>query len=201
MLSARRPDPEPIALHDRAMENLRFIRETMERSQSFTAVSGGAGVVMGALALAAAWLARVQPTTERWMAIWLVTAALSFLVAVAGMALKSRAAGIPLRSGPGRKFVFGFAPPIVIGGFLTVALYLHGQPQLLPGTWLLLYGTAVVTGGAHSVRIVPLMGIGFILVGACALFAPISWGDTFMAAGFGVLHVAFGMLVATRHGG
>jgi hypothetical protein len=204
MLSARRPrrpPQEPVALHDRAMDNLRFIRETMERSASFTAVSGGAGVGMGVVALAASWIAWIQPTPERWIAVWLGAAALSFLTALAGMALKARAAEMPLASGPGRKFASSFAPPIVIGGILTLALYLNGQVHLLPGTWLLLYGTAVVTGGAHSVRVIPLMGIGFILVGALALFAPAAWGDAFMAAGFGVLHVAFGALIARRHGG
>jgi hypothetical protein len=173
----------------------------MERSASFTAVSGGAGVGMGVVALAASWIAWIQPTPERWIAVWLGAAALSFLTALAGMALKSRAANMPLASGPGRKFASSFAPPIVIGGILTLALYLNGQVHLLPGTWLLLYGTAVVTGGAHSVRVVPLMGVGFIVVGALALFAPATWGDAFMAAGFGVLHVAFGALIARRHGG
>jgi hypothetical protein len=203
MLPARRPRPrpEPVALSDRAIENLRFIRETMERSASFTAVSGGAGVGMGLLALTASAIARLQPTAERWIAVWLGAALLSFLTALAGMALKARAAGMPLASGPGRKFAVSFAPPILIGGILTAALYLNDQVQLLPGTWLLLYGAAVVTGGAHSVRIIPLMGVGFILLGAFALFAPAGWGDGFMAVGFGILHVMFGALIARRHGG
>ena len=204
MLSARRlrrPRPEPVALHDRAMDNLRFIRETMERSASFTAVSGWAGVAMGALALAAASAARLQPTTERWMVAWLGAAGISFLMALAGMALKARSVGMPLLSGPGRKFASSFAPPMVVGCILTLGLYAHGQVGLLPGVWLMVYGTAVVTGGAHSVRIIPLMGAGFILIGAAALFAPASWGDAFMAAGFGGLHLAFGLVIARRHGG
>ncbi len=198
---ARRPTPEPVALHDRAMDNLRFIRETMERSASFTAVSGWAGVAIGLIALTATAVARAQPTSGGWVVTWLAAAALSFATAVLGMAHKSRSAGMPLLSGPGRKFAFSFSPPILIGGLLTLALFSNGQAHLLPGTWLLLYGTAVVTGGAHSVRIVPLMGVGFILVGACALFAPPSWGDAFMATGFGVLHVAFGALIGWKHGG
>ena len=204
MLSARRlrrPRPEPVALHDRAMDNLRFIRETMERSASFTAVSGWAGVAMGALALAAASAARLQPTTERWMVAWLGAAGISFLMALAGMALKARSVGMPLLSGPGRKFASSFAPPMVVGCILTLGFYAHGQVGLLPGVWLMVYGTAVVTGGAHSVRIIPLMGAGFILIGAAALFAPASWGDAFMAAGFGGLHLVFGLVIARRHGG
>ena len=104
-------------------------------------------------------------------------------------------------SGPGRKFASSFAPPIFVGGVLTVALFLAGQTDLLPGVWLLLYGAAVVTGGAHSVRIIPLTGMAFIAVGVAAAFAPAAWGDLFMAIGFGGLHVVFGFLIARRHGG
>lgn len=196
-----RPAPEPVALHDRAMDNLRFIRETMERSAPFTAVSGWAGVAMGAVAAGAAWIARGRTEPEAWISIWLATAAISFLIAVAGMVMKARTAGMPLMSGPGRKFASSFAPPIFVGGILTVALFLSGETDLLPGVWLLLYGTAVVTGGAHSVRIIPLTGMAFIAVGVAALFAPASWGDAFMAAGFGGLHLIFGFLIARRHGG
>ena len=183
------------------MDNLRFIRETMERSASFTAVSGWAGCAMGVVALAAAWFARGQLAPESWMTTWLTAAAISLMMALVGMALKSRAAGMPLLSGPGRKFAFSFSPPIVVGGILTVAMYMHGEASLLPGMWLLLYGTAVVTGGSHSVRIIPLTGIAFIIIGTAALLAPPSWGDSFMAVGFGGLHLVSGFLIARRHGG
>ena len=156
---------------------------------------------MGVIAVGAAWVARVQDAPERWVATWLAAAAISFVVAIAGMAIKARAAGMPLVSGPGRKFASSFAPPILVGGILTVALYAHGQAVLLPCTWLLLYGTAVVTGGAHSVRIIPLTGIAFIVLGATAAFAPSAWGDAFMAAGFGGLHLVSGFLIVRRHGG
>ena len=204
MIPARRvrSTTEPVALHDRAMDNLRFIRETMERSASFTAVSGWAGVAMGVVASAAAWIAPSRTSAPvGWIAVWIAAAALSSLVAVAGMAYKARAAGMPLLSGPGRKFASSFAPPILVGGILTLALFLNGLTTLLPGVWLLLYGTAVVTGGAHSVRIIPLTGIGFIVMGAAALFAPAAWGDAFLALGFGGLHLGFGFLIARRHGG
>ena len=173
----------------------------MERSASFTAVSGWAGMVMGAIALGAAWAAHGQYAPERWVATWLGAAGISFMVAIAGMILKARAVGMPLVSGPGRKFASSFAPPVLVGGILTVALCAHGQAALLPGTWLLLYGTAVVTGGAHSVRIIPLTGIAFIFLGATAVFAPPAWGDAFMAAGFGGLHLVSGILIVRRHGG
>lgn len=190
-----------VALHDRAMDNLRFIRETMERSTSFTAVSGQAGVAMGGIALIAAWVANTRITSIEWLASWLVAALLSGGIALWAMTRKAHDSNTSLLSGPGQKFALGFAPPILVGALLTVALVRAGLLSALPGTWLLLYGTAVVTGGAFSVRIVPLMGAGFIVLGAGALFAPPSWGDAFMAAGFGALHIIFGLVIWRKYGG
>jgi len=177
----------PRPLHDRALDNLRFIRQTMERAGSFTAVPGWGQVAVGATALAAAFLAARQPTPELWLATWLVR--------------KAYAVNDPILSGPGRRFGLSFLPPMVVGGLLTVVLYRAGLWHALPGTWLLLYGTGFVTGGAFSVRIVPVMGICFMLVGAAALFGPAAWGHWLMAAGFGGLHVGFGVIIARRYGG
>ena len=195
------PSGEPPALHARAMDNLRYIRETMERATPFTAVSGWGEVAIGLTALVAAPLAASQPTRERWIAVWLIEAALSLTIASAGMVWKSRAAGIPFLLGPGRKFALSFAPPIVIGAILTVALYRAGVPALLPGTWLAMYGTAVTAGGAYSVRSVIAMGLSFLLAGTVALLGPAAWGNAVMAAGFGGLHIVFGAVIARRYGG
>jgi len=183
------------------MDNLRFIRETMERSTSFTAVSGAAGVAMGTIALVAAAVAVQRPTPLGWLLTWLVAAFLSGVVALWAMVRKARAGNMPLLNGPGRKFALGFAPPIAVGGLLTLVLFRDGLLTALPGTWLLLYGTAVVTGGAFSVRSVPTMGAGFMLVGGAALFVPAAWGDAMMALGFGVLHIVFGIIIGRKHGG
>jgi hypothetical protein len=192
----------PIALHDRAMDNLRFIRETMERSTSFTAVSGVAGVIMGSVAVVAAFVAwSMRDRPQAWLFTWLVAAVLAGAAAFWAMARKAEASGMSLLTGPGRKFALFFSPPIFVGALLTAALVRMELIGLLPGVWLLLYGTAVVSGGAFSVRIVPMMGIGFMLVGALALFAPSGWGDAFMAVGFGVLHIVFGFVIWRKHGG
>ena len=200
-----RPEPappsEPPALQQRAMDNLRFIRETMERAGAFTAISGWATVVVGVTALGAALLAGPRPDGGRWFAVWLGEALLSFCVASWAMARKARAAGIPLLSGSGRKFLLSFLPPLVAGALLTIVLLRAQLPTLLPGLWMLLYGAAVISAGTFSVRIVPAMGICFAALGAAAAFAPPVWGAALMAAGFGVLHIVFGLLIARRHGG
>jgi hypothetical protein len=201
---SRVPEEEetrPPALHDRAMDNLRFIRETMERASSFTAVPGWGGALMGATALSAAAVAAWQPTWGRWLATWVAEAVLALVIGVWALARKARRAGTPVLSGPGRKFALAYAPPILAGMLLTVVLLRGGMVSALPGMWLLLYGTAVVAGGAFSVKIVPVMGMCFMLLGAVALYAPAAWGNYLMAAGFGGLHVIFGVIIARRHGG
>jgi hypothetical protein len=197
----RREPGRPLALHDRAMDDLRYIRETMERSQSFTAVPGKGGVVMGCIALAASLVAVRAPSTEAWVAIWIAAAILAYAVALAAMARKAKAAGEALLAGAGRKFAWNLTPPLLVGGLLTVALTLAGATQLLPGAWLLLYGAGVVAGGAFSVRVVPLMGFTFMVFGGLALFAPAGWENLIMAVSFGGLHVLFGIVIWRKHGG
>ncbi|HEY6332670.1 MAG TPA: hypothetical protein VI756_25325, partial [Blastocatellia bacterium] len=159
------------------MDNLRFIRETMERAGQFTAVSGWGEIAIGVTALVAALLASRAGTSGIWLAVWVGEAALSLVIAGWAMLRKARAASKPLLSGPGRKFALSFLPPMCVGVILTVALYRAGLIQSLPGTWLLLYGTGVITGGSFSVKIVPVMGLCFMLVGAAALFCPAAWGN------------------------
>jgi hypothetical protein len=192
---------EPIPIDARAADHLRYIRETMERAAEFTAVPGWGGVAMGITALAAAFLAAQQSSPRAWLAVWLVEAFVAVAIAAPAAATKAHRANSTLFSGPGRKFLLSFAPPIVVGGLLTFALYAAGATFVLPGVWLLLYGTAIVTGGAFSVRIVPVMGFCLMSLGAASLYAPAVWGDAFMAAGFGAVQIGFGIWIARHHGG
>ena len=156
---------------------------------------------MGITALAAAYFAARQPTSARWLSIWLVEVFVAVAIAAPAAATKAHRANAKLLSGPGRKFLFSFAPPVVVGGLLTLALAEAGQYALLPGVWLMLYGTAIVTGGAFSVRVVPIMGLCLIALGAIAMVAPATWGDYLMAAGFGAIQIVFGGWIALKYGG
>jgi hypothetical protein len=195
-----RPAPAP-GIHEHAIENLRFIRETMERSGSFTAVPGRGGVAMGVTALGAAVLAERAHSAAAWLAIWSGAAVLAVAVGIYAIERKLRAARSPLLAAPAQKFATSLAPPILAGALLTVVLFRAGLSGVLPGLWLMLYGAGVITGGAFSVRIVPVMGICLMACGALALFAPAAWGDAFMALGFGGLQIAFGIVIARRYGG
>ena len=188
-------------LHDRAMDNLRYIRETMERATPFTGISGRGEIAIGATALVACVVAAQQPTFNSWLVIWLAEGLISLLIAGWSMDRKARTVKMPLVSGPGRKAVFSLSPPLIAGGLLTIVLVRAGLTNAIPGIWLLLYGTGVITGGMFSVPAIPVMGLCFMALGAIALFSPPAFANWFMAAGFGALHVLFGAIIVRKYGG
>ncbi|WKW11871.1 hypothetical protein Strain138_001139 [Pseudogemmatithrix spongiicola] len=207
---------QPPALHDKALQDLSFIRRTMEGAASFTDVPGWGLVVAGVIAFATAFLADRQPTPERWLAMWLAAAAAAASLSGALMWRKMRRRVVDagderraLLNVPARKFLLSLLPALLVGAVLTLALADVSVPgidpriaeRVLPGMWLLLYGLGITTAGAFSIRAVPIMGLGFIILGAVALFIPALDGDLMMALGFGGLQVGFGLLIARRHGG
>jgi hypothetical protein len=193
-------------LHAHALDNLRYIRETMERAGSFTAVPGWGGVAMGATALAAAAFASHAASRGIWLSIWMTEGVLAIGLGILALWRKALAAGLPLWSAPARKFVFSFVPPVFAGAVLTLALWRAGEFAYIPGVWLMLYGTGIITGGAFSVRTIPVMGACFLAEGALALFwlpamSSMVWADFWLGAGFGGLHILFGAIIARRYGG
>ena len=186
--------PDPAA-------DLRFIRDTMERSASFTAVPGWGQVILGSTALVATWLAARQPDSSGWLKVWLAEAILAVLVAFISIRVKANRRGLPLFTGPGRKVALGLFPPTIAAALLTFLLARSGMTAALAPTWLLLYGAGIITGGLYSVPVVPVMGLCFMATGALAVVAPAQWSNWFLAAGFGGLHMIFGYFIARRHGG
>ncbi len=194
------PD-DPTKLGDRAIDNLQFIRETMERSVHFTAVPGYGGILMGATAIAAAYIAAQQISLRNWLIVWLTEAGLAFAIGLLAMWQKSKIAGSSLFSVPARKFAFGFVPPLICGVAITLGLWRYEHYEMMAPVWMLLYGAAVVTGGAFSVRVVPVMGWIFMALGAAAFALPANYGNLLMGLSFGVLHIVFGVIIARRFGG
>ena len=191
----------PVAIDQRAADNLRFIRETMERSSVFTSLPGRGTIAIGATALVAAWIASRQGRPEAWLAVWLAEACVAVTIAAFTTARKIRGAPTPASLRPLRNFTLGLAPPFLAGAALTVALCWEQATWAVPGVWLLLYGCGIATGGAFSVRMVPVMGACFMVLGCVALIAPAQWHDIILAAGFGGLHLLFGTIVTRRYGG
>ena len=204
-------DAEPTRLDERAANNLLFIRDTMERAGSFTGISGLACVGMGGVALAGAYIASWRLGDDWWVWVWAGVATLGWTTGVAGMWLKARRTGTPLMAGAGKRFILGFSPPIVAGIIVTELFHRLGMDALMPGVWLLMYGVAILAGGAYSVRIVPLFGAFLMVLGHVVLLLPIphepllistmNVDDVILAAAFGGLHILFGLIVIRRYGG
>lgn len=189
------------SLHGRAMDNLKFIRETMEQATHFTAVPGYGGVFMGLTAIGAAFIAERQPLVKDWLAVWLIEAVLAFCIGLFATWQKSKISNTPLLSAPARKFTMSFLPPLICAIAITLGLWRLNHFEAIIPVWILLYGAAVVTGGSVSVRVVPVMGWCFIALGAIDFFLPAGFGNSMMAFSFGVLHIVFGLIIARRFGG
>lgn len=184
-----------------AEENLQFIRRTMERSATFTAVPGAGGVGMGTIGVAATVLAANQRSNEHWLIVWLVAAAVALSIGVTATLRKAARLGAPLAGVVGRRFAMSLAAPLVAGAALTWGVWMHDDWALMPAVWLLLYGTGVLAGGAFSVAAVRLLGVAFMALGVAALVTPPAWGNLWLGTGFGGLQIAFGLYIARRHGG
>jgi hypothetical protein len=200
----REPAPLPGStpeLHARALDDLRFIRRTMEHAAAFTAFSGWGLIAIGVTAVAAAVIAGPTLETSRWLATWLAEALVAGAIATITTAWKARRAKEPLWSGPARKFAFSVAPPVLAGTLLTLVLARGGPRAILPGLWLLLYGAGLLAGGLVSLPVVPAVGGGFMSLGVLALFGPAGWHGVLLGAGFGGLHILFGVIVARKYGG
>jgi len=200
-LSETKEPREPERLSDRAIDNLRYIRETMERSASFTAVPGYGGMLMGVTAIAAAYIANRQIYLVDALHVWLVEAVLAFLIGLLAMWQKSKIAGQSLLSAPAKKFALSFAPPLIAGGIVVLGLWRYGHYYEMAPVCIVSYGAAVACGGAFSVRVIPVMGWCFIAIGALAFALPTTFGNLMMAASFGLLHIVFGAIIARRYGG
>lgn len=192
---------EPVNIGDRAIDNVRFIREMMERSSSFTAVPGYGGMLMGTTAVVAAYIASRQAYVVDALATWLVEAFLAFAIGLLAMWQKSKLSGGSLLSTPAKKFAIGFAPPLAVGVVIVLGLWGRGHYDALAPVCIAAYGAAVVCGGAFSARAVPVMGWCFIVLGAVAFALPAAYGNLMMGASFGLLHIVFGAVIARKYGG
>ncbi len=191
------PPPEQIG----AADDLAFIRSTMERASTFTAVPGRGGMAMGCVGIAAALLAGSPEDVVHWLTVWLCAAAIAAPIGTAAMAYKGRTIGSEIWSHAGRRFLLAFVPSLVAGAALTAAVVRAGHTHVIAPLWLLLYGAAVTAGGAHSVRPVVVLGAGLVATGLIALVLPTAYANASLAMGFGVLHIAGGWVIARHHGG
>lgn len=189
------------AMHERAAESIEFIRETMVRSASFTAVPGQGGMVMGVIGLVAAGFGIYAPTPRAWLGTWLVAATMAAPIGLVATIVKARRNNVALWSASGRRFMQGFLPALVAGAALTWALVRAERVELLAPTWLLLYGAGILAGATASIPVLTWLGAEFMLLGCGAVLTGGRWADVWLGAGFGGLQIVFGIIIARKHGG
>lgn len=190
----------PQSVHEHAYDNLRFIRETMERAGSFTSIPGWGGVAIGTTAIITAAVAHGR-SPRSWLMIWLADAVLAAIIGAITIVVKAHRADVSLSSSATKKFFASYFAPIVCGAVLTYFCASHGFYAVLPALWLLDYGASFVSSGAFSIRTVPVMGLAFMALGLAAAFVPLSIGNILLGAGFGGLHIVFGYIIARNYGG
>lgn len=194
-----RPSPPPAEratpVAERARERLDLVESTLRRATRFREVPAWGGVLMGLVGFAGAGAATLSDGREHWLATWLVAAAIAALIGAAEISERMSMRGSASRAQFGR-FAAALAPSFVATGVLTFALANAGLYGWLPSVWLLGYGTALIGAGLVSLPEVLWMGVTFDLLGTAALLTPAQFGDLWLAAGFGGLHVVFGTWIA-----
>jgi hypothetical protein len=187
-----------VAIDSHALGTLNYIRASIDAAGAF-AVPGTAGIAMGAVGLAAAGVASIPALAGYWLIIWLAAATLGAGFGVVLVARHRSGVGLPLYRGPARRFVLCLCPALLAGGVLTAVLWQAGDARLLPGVWLLLYGSAVLSAALMTapavMRLIGTMGGLFVVCGALAFEVSPHWHNVILGGGFGVLHLVFGFLI------
>lgn len=192
---------EPTPIDSGAVENLRYIRSTIEAAHTFTTVPGKGCIAMGITALAAVGLESIPALAPFWLEIWLGAAIVACGAALWFMEQKARAQGLSLRRAVARRFFMTLAPAFLSGAILTTALAGHVDREIITGMWLLLYGTGLSACGLFAVPAVFTAGLAFMGLGAATLWLPPGSAHIVLALGFGGVHLALGATIARNHGG
>jgi hypothetical protein len=191
---------EPVRIDDHAFANLRFIRETLERAGSFTSIPGWGGFAIGWTAVVTSIVA-ARLVEMQWLEVWLADAVIASLIAIITMVRKAKRAGVTLTSAAGRRFFVSYFAPIASAGVITAMLLRAQWYEAMPAVWLLSYGASFISSGAYSIRVVPQLGICFMLLGAAAAFVPFATANALLGIGFGGLHIIYGFMIARNYGG
>ena len=194
----------PAAIESRALGTLDYIRASIESSSSLD-VPGMAGIVTGSIGVLAAIVVSLPRWAPHWLAIWLAAAAVAFVLGGTLVARQITSRGRTRYLGPARKFLLCLCPSLVAGAVLTVVFATSGMTGFIPGTWLLLYGCAVLSAStvtaAGIARLICIMGALFIALGSMAFALPAAAHTALLGLGFGALHILFGILIGrATHG-
>jgi hypothetical protein len=201
-VSPKRPHRlEPTPIDSGALENLRYIRNTIEAAHTFTTVPGKGCIAMGLTALAAVGVESIPQLAPHWLGIWVAAAIVACGSALWFMEQKARAQGLSLRRAVAKRFFMTLAPAFIAGAILTAALVGRVDRELITGMWLLLYGTGLAACGLFAIPAVFTAGLAFMGLGTATLWLPPGSAHIVLALGFGGIHLVLGTTIVRHHGG
>lgn len=195
----RRIDPTPIDFG--AVENLRYIRSTIEAAHTFTTVPGKGCIAMGLTALVAVGIESIPQLASYWLGVWVGAAVVACASALWFMEQKARAQGLSLRRAVAKRFFMTLAPAFIAGAILTAALAGRVDREIVTGMWLLLYGTGLAACGLFAIPAVFTAGLAFMALGTATLWLPPGSAHVVLALGFGGIHLVLGTTIMRHHGG
>lgn len=179
----------------KALQNLAFVRETMENAGAFTTVPGWGMVAIGFSAMVTSFITIFISNPVIWMSIWILEAIIAIAIGLTSISLKNNKLGLTILHGIGLRFMINLCIPILAAVPLSFVLWKHNLTFHMPDVWLLLYGTSIITAGSYSLRLVLFMGCSFFALGCIGMLFPVIPKDALMFFGFGVFHCLFGMLI------
>ncbi len=206
---------------NQSLDDLRQIRQMMENSSRFISLSGLSGVAAGLCALAGAWAAHdyvrgfrdfiIDPAVtvaDHGFLIFLFNTVIFRIAAATLLAalvsaffftwMRSRRQQAPLWGVTARRLCFSLLVPLVAGGLFLIKLMHFGTFGLVAPGCLIFYGLALVNASRYTLSEIRYLGYGQLVLGLVALSFT-GYGIYFWAAGFGVLHIVYGILMWYRH--
>jgi len=197
-----------------AAKHLATIRRIMESATRLTVLPGRAAILGGLLALAGCgvtyWqmgsldLAQINTLAaslrHRLICVWAAVAVLGIAMDVLMTVLTARKHGQRAWSRLAQMAAYTVGPGIAAGLFLTVALGMQGQWQMVPGVWMMLYGVALWMASVMSVRAPSVLGLVFFAAGALTIFWLSHVALLMVGLTFGVAHIVYGIYLLARFG-
>jgi hypothetical protein len=192
------PSPaNTVSMDEHARETLRYIRASMDAASSL-AVPGSAGIAVGLIGVAAALIASLPALQAHWLFVWLASAPLASGLGTWVVARQWSRQGRPVLGAAAQRFAFCLLPSLLAGAVLTGVDLYDGQVHAIAGTWLLLFGGAIIATSVLTVRLLAWLGVLCMAFGVAALLLPTSTHNVLLGAAFGGLHLLFGAFLMGR---
>jgi hypothetical protein len=201
---------------EKYIQDLRQIKEIMDRSSKFITLSGLSGVAAGVIALAGAWYAYNYIYTESdFYGYQMVTISPESIVSIIGLgvlililaigagifftAQKAKKANQKVWNSQAKRLLINLSIPLVTGGLLSLIFLSRGFIGIIAPLTLIFYGLALVNASKYTHEEIRSLGIIEIALGLLSAYF-IGFGLLFWAIGFGLLHIVYGIIMHYRYG-